>query len=84
MRYGIGCLTVVVLATLLCASPSWTADSPLTITPQVSHTDAMLMALYFHTPRLGWAAGSGGTILKTVDGGKKWKKVASGTTASLP
>ena len=27
--------------------------------------------------------GSGGTILKTIDGGKKWKKVVSGTTASL-
>ena len=41
------------------------------------------MGLYFHSPQLGWAVGSGGTILKTVDGGKKWKKVASGTTASL-
>ncbi len=41
------------------------------------------MGLYFHTPQLGWAVGSGGTILKTVDGGKKWKKVVSGTTASL-
>ncbi|HEY6288659.1 MAG TPA: YCF48-related protein, partial [Nitrospiraceae bacterium] len=77
------CLVVVVLATLLYATPSWTADSPLTITPQVSHTEAILMGLYFHTPQLGWAAGSGGTILKTVDGGKRWKKVVSGTTASL-
>jgi photosystem II stability/assembly factor-like uncharacterized protein len=74
---------VVVLATLLCASLSWTADSPLTITPQVSHTEAILMGLYFHTPQLGWAVGSGGTLLKTVDGGKRWKKVVSGTTASL-
>ena len=71
------------LATLFCASPSWTADSPLTITPQLSHTEALLMGLYFRTPQLGWAVGSGGTILKTIDGGKKWKKVTSGTAASL-
>ena len=41
------------------------------------------MGLYFHRPQLGWAVGSGGTILKTVDGGKKWRKIASSTTASL-
>ena len=41
------------------------------------------MGLYFHKPEQGWAVGSGGTILKTVDGGKKWKKMVSGTTASL-
>ena len=67
------------MAMLLWPSPSWSADPPLTITPQVSHTEAILMGLYFHTPQLGWAVGSGGTILKTVDGGKKWKKVVSGT-----
>ena len=71
------------LAVLLCASTSWAADSPLTITPQESHTEATLMGLYFRTPQLGWAVGSGGTMLKTVDGGKKWKKVVSGTTATL-
>ena len=74
---------VVALATQLCATPSWAADSPLTITPQASHTEAILMGLYFHTPLLGWAVGAGGTIVKTIDGGKKWKKVVSGTTASL-
>ena len=77
------CLVVLLLTTLFCASPSWTADSLLTITPQVSHTEAILMGLYFHTPQLGWAVGSGGTLLKTVDGGKKWQKVVSGTTATL-
>src|SRR5688500_8894756 len=78
-----GCLPIVVLATLMSASTSWTADSHLTITPQASYTEALLMGVYFRTPLFGWAVGSSGTILKTVDGGKKWKKVASGTTASL-
>jgi photosystem II stability/assembly factor-like uncharacterized protein len=74
---------LVILISLLCAPLSWTAGSPLTVTPQISHTEALLMGLYFHKPQLGWAVGSGGTILKTVDGGKKWKKIASSTTASL-
>ncbi|MBC7839500.1 MAG: hypothetical protein H7Y39_12800, partial [Nitrospiraceae bacterium] len=78
-----GCLALVTLMPLLCASPSWTADSSLTITPQTSHTEALLMGLYFRRAEQGWAVGSSGTILKTVDGGKKWKKIASGTTASL-
>ena len=78
-----GCHVIMVLMILLCASPAWAADSPLTVTPQVSHTEALLMGLYFHTPRFGWVVGSGGTILKTVDGGKNWKKVGSGTTESL-
>jgi len=36
----------MVAAMLVCASPSWTADSHLTITLQESHTEAILMGIY--------------------------------------
>jgi photosystem II stability/assembly factor-like uncharacterized protein len=73
---------VMAVGILLCASLSWATDSSLTITPQVSHTEVTLMGLHFHTAQLGWAVGAGGTILKTVDGGKTWKKTVSGTRST--
>ncbi|HEU5407034.1 MAG TPA: YCF48-related protein, partial [Nitrospira sp.] len=41
------------------------------------------MSIQFRTPQNGWAVGTGGIILKTSDGGKKWKRVTSGTSALL-
>ena len=58
-------------------------DARVTVAMQKSGSEATLLGLFFHDPQLGWAVGSGGTILKTVDGGRKWKKVSSGTSALL-
>src|SRR5262245_65195832 len=58
-------------------------ESPLSFAVQKSGTEVTLMNVYFRNPRMGWAVGSGGTVLKTLDGGGKWKKVSSGTTAML-
>lgn len=41
------------------------------------------MSVYFRDAKLGWAVGSGGTVLKTIDGGQKWKKQTSGTPMQL-
>jgi hypothetical protein len=34
--------------------------------------DLTLRSVYFVTPKIGWAAGEAGTIIKTVDGGAHW------------
>ena len=34
--------------------------------------DLNLTSVYFVTPKMGWAAGEHGTIIKTVDGGAHW------------
>ena len=44
----------------------------------------MLTSITFQADgQQGWAAGLGGTILKTVDGGKSWQVQTSGTNAGL-
>ncbi len=59
------------------------ADSNLSVTTQASSTKSTLMSIQFRTLQNGWAVGTGGTILKTIDGGKKWKRVTSGTSTLL-
>lgn len=44
---------------------------------------ADLAALQFSDATTGWAAGSGGEIIRTSDGGSTWTAQASGTTADL-
>jgi photosystem II stability/assembly factor-like uncharacterized protein len=41
---------------------------------QESNSLAWFYDVYFLTENKGWIAGSGGTLLATVDGGKTWKK----------
>jgi photosystem II stability/assembly factor-like uncharacterized protein len=43
-------------------------------TKQNANTFAWLHDVYFLNETTGWIAGSGGTLLATVDGGKTWKK----------
>jgi photosystem II stability/assembly factor-like uncharacterized protein len=59
------------------------ADSNLSLALQVSNTKSTLMSIQFRTPQHGWAVGTGGTILRTTDGGKNWKRMTSGTSALL-
>ncbi|NJL18205.1 MAG: hypothetical protein HC938_14590 [Nitrospira sp.] len=59
------------------------ADSTLSVTTQGSTTTSTLLSIQFQTLQNGWAVGTGGTILRTADGGKKWKRVPSGTASLL-
>ena len=59
------------------------AERQLKASPQKTGTEVTLMSVFFRDPNLGWAVGSGGTVLKTTDGGQKWKKQASGTSVQL-
>ena len=42
-----------------------------------------LGSVTFVNSQTGWAVGSGGTILRTTDGGQRWTKQANGTTNML-
>ena len=78
-------LSMFVLALLVALplSASSAEDVRATIVQQKSGTQATLMGVYFRNAAVGWAVGAGGTLLKTVDAGRKWKKVPSGTSSLL-
>jgi photosystem II stability/assembly factor-like uncharacterized protein len=46
-----------------------------TWTRQPTGTMAWLRAVYFLDQNRGWVAGSGGTLLETIDGGQTWRKL---------
>jgi photosystem II stability/assembly factor-like uncharacterized protein len=46
-------------------------------------SDARLRGLSAVNPLVAWASGSGGTVLRTVDGGRTWAQVAPQGTQSL-
>ena len=48
---------------------------------QKAGTMAWLRSVFFLDHNRGWAVGSKGTLLKTVDGGLNWKPAATPTTA---
>ena len=50
---------------------------------QTSETAFGLRSVYFTNDNSGWAVGSGGTILKTTDGGTNWIPQTSDTTEWL-
>src|SRR5574337_1095292 len=74
-----------VLLGMLLAIPQsgGTTDFNLVVTTQASSTKSTLMSIQFRTSQNGWAVGAGGTILKTTDGGKKWRRMTSGTSNLL-
>ena len=55
------------LAALILAAPAWT-DQPSGVTARLRGVSAV-------TTRVAWASGSGGTVLRTSDGGTTWKKL---------
>jgi len=59
------------------------AASAATWTRQPSGTMAWLRSVYFLDQNRGWVAGSGGTLLQTIDGGATWKKMSSLTKDTL-
>ncbi|MBM4127547.1 MAG: hypothetical protein FJ247_09410 [Nitrospira sp.] len=74
---------LVGLAAAVPGADVWAGNPVLSAEPQQPKTEATLLGLQFRTPQVGWTVGSGGTILKTVNGGKRWKKVVSGTSVLL-
>src|SRR5690348_1023084 len=70
-------LAVIALALAACSRPSGpAAPSPAavaTVTPQVSHTTALLQAVSAVSDSVVWIAGHGATWARTVDGGRTWE-----------
>ena len=50
---------------------------------QESNTLAWLHDVYFVNENQGWIAGSGGTLLATIDGGENWKKIINFTQDNI-
>src|SRR5882757_4578178 len=46
-------------------------------------SDARLRGLSAVSPSVAWAGGSGGTVLRTTDGGRTWAQVAPPNTSTL-
>ena len=65
-----GCL----LLSAYCFLP---AARAATWTRQSSGTMAWLRSVYFLDQNRGWAAGSGGCLLQTTDGGASWKRISA-------
>jgi len=64
------------IATLFASSVALFAQSPaahLTLLPQESTTDQLLIGLSPVSADVVWASGAGGTVVRTLDGGTNWK-----------
>src|SRR3984893_12990065 len=73
-------LTVLFLLTVHC-SPLTTKSASWVRRP--AGTMACLHAVYFLDQNRGWVAGSGGTLLGTIDGGQTWRKLLPLTKDNL-
>lgn len=60
-----------------------TALAPAQTAEQSPSTDIQLRGISAVTSNVGWASGSGGTILRTVDGGTTWKRLHIAGTEKL-
>jgi photosystem II stability/assembly factor-like uncharacterized protein len=73
-------LTVLFLLTAHCSLLTTKAASWVR---QPAGTMAWLHAVYFLDQNRGWVAGSGGTLLETIDGGQTWRKLLPPTKDNL-
>jgi photosystem II stability/assembly factor-like uncharacterized protein len=81
MKHVILCSIVAVIVT--CTSTKQPDDIHIRWQIQSSGTDASLRGLCAMSDRIAWASGSGGTILRTTDGGKFWQGLPSPDIAAL-
>ena len=68
-------VAVLALAAITVAAPAWT-DQP-------SGVDARLRAVSAVNDRVAWASGSGGTVVRTSDGGATWQTLSVPDAAKL-
>src|SRR6202453_4016659 len=66
------CLVVLSASVVLAGNDGGQVKQP-TITPQVSGTTQLLIAVSPVNENVVWAAGTGGTYVVTTNGGKTWK-----------
>ncbi len=52
------------------------ARAEITLTPQESGTDALLIGVSAASGHVVWVGGTGGTVLRTTDGGRTWQSAA--------
>lgn len=69
------CVLLTAHCSLITAKASWVR--------QPAGTMAWLHAVYFLDQNRGWVAGSGGTLLKTIDGGQTWRRLLPLTKDNL-
>lgn len=63
----------LVVALGLVGSPEPARFTPPGLEPQASGTTARLQAVWAVSDRVVWASGTGGTFVRTTDGGKTWR-----------
>lgn len=76
-------VTVVALCLMVFACTNQISAQTGEWTKQRTGTLAWLHSVFFVDENRGWAIGSKGTLLATVDGGKSWKPKSSSTTDIL-
>ena len=68
-------LSMVLVSGLGWGQPSQTLAQQALWQPQDSNTDVQLRGISAVSDKVAWASGAKGTILRTIDGGKKWLKM---------
>ncbi|OEK07175.1 WD40/YVTN/BNR-like repeat-containing protein [Roseivirga misakiensis] len=79
MRQFLGLALVVLL--FGCGSPKETEEAKTSLpepiwVPQTTGSTASLRGVSAVSDQVAWASGSGGTVLKTIDGGTTWENVS--------
>src|SRR3546814_12041963 len=67
------CLAVFLLC---CASALANAGGNVRVLPQHSGVDVRLRGISAVDADVAWASGAKGTVLRTLDGGKHWRRIA--------
>ena len=76
-------LAFLLLSTIPAWAQSVTKEITFQWTPQTTPTSASLRGLSVVSDQVAWASGSGGTCLRTTDGGTTWEKLTIPGTDSV-
>jgi photosystem II stability/assembly factor-like uncharacterized protein len=76
-------IVLLVLAALVVVPDGVAGAGPLSWKLTPTGTDAQLRGLSAVSRHVAWASGAGGTVLRTVDGGRTWRHVGPPDTAAL-